>query len=224
MLEEHFIQTIFLTLKLASVTTVLLFFISVPLAFYLSSSRGSVKSFLEIIITLPLVLPPTVIGFYLLLLFSPGGTVGVFFREIFDVTLIFSFSGLVMGSIIYSLPFMVQPLQAGLEKIPGQLIEASTLMGKTKWQTLFRVQLPNCKPAIYRAIALTFTHTMGEFGIVLMIGGNIPGETRLASMAIYDSVESLDYARANQYALILISITIMLLVLVHWWRKKPFIQ
>ena len=118
--------------------------------------------------------------------------------------------------------FMVQPIYAGLEKIPVQLIEASFLMGKSKWQTLFKIQLPNCMPAIYTALALTFTHTMGEFGIVLMIGGNIPGETRLASMAIYDSVEALNYQQANQYSLILISITFGLLGLVHFWRKKTF--
>lgn len=175
---------------------------------------------LEIIVTLPLVLPPTVIGFYLLLLLSPDGYIGFIFNELFDVKLIFSFPGLVLGSIIYSLPFMVQPIHAGLEKIPKQLIEASYLMGKSKWQTLLKVQLPNCKPAIYTAIALTFTHTMGEFGIVLMIGGNIPGETRLAAMAIYDAVESLNYQQANQYALTLIFITLVFLGFVHLWRKK----
>ena len=221
-MEENFLETIFLTLKLASVTTLILFFLSVPIAFYLSRSQGLLKSFLEIIITLPLVLPPTVIGFYLLLLFSPGGSIGIFFKQLFDVNLIFSFPGLIFGSIIYSLPFMVQPIYAGLEKIPVQLIEASFLMGKSKWQTLFKIQLPNCMPAIYTALALTFTHTMGEFGIVLMIGGNIPGETRLASMAIYDSVEALNYQQANQYSLILISITFGLLGLVHFWRKKTF--
>ena len=221
-MEEFFLETIFLTLKLASVTTLILFFLSVPVAFYLSRSHGFLKSFLEIIITLPLVLPPTVIGFYLLLLFSPGGSIGIIFNQLFDVKLIFSFPGLVFGSVIYSLPFMVQPIYAGLEKIPIQLIEASYLMGKSKWETLFKVQLPNCMPAVYTALALTFTHTMGEFGIVLMIGGNIPGETRLASMAIYDSVESLNYQQANYYALILIAITLVLLGLVHLWRKKAY--
>ena len=219
-MEENFFQTLFLTLKLASLTTAILFAASIPIAFYLSRSKGIFKSMLEIIVTLPLVLPPTVIGFYLLLLLSPEGYIGFIFHELFDVKLIFSFTGLVLGSIIYSLPFMVQPIHAGLEKIPKQLIEASYLMGKSKWQTLLNVQLPNCKPAIYTAIALTFTHTMGEFGIVLMIGGNIPGETRLAAMAIYDAVESLNYQQANQYALTLIFITLVLLGFAHLWRKK----
>lgn len=219
-MEENFFQTLFLTLKLASITTAILFAVSIPIAFYLSRSQGILKSILEIIVTLPLVLPPTVIGFYLLLLFSAEGYIGFIFNELFDIKLIFSFTGLVLGSIIYSLPFMVQPIHAGLEKIPKQLIEASYLMGKSKWQTLLNVQLPNCKPAIYTAIALTFTHTMGEFGIVLMIGGNIPGETRLAAMAIYDAVESLNYQQANQYALTLIFITLVLLGFVHLWRKK----
>lgn len=219
-MEENFIQTIFLTLKLAAFTTVILFCISVPIAFYLSRSQGIFKSFLEIIVTLPLVLPPTVIGFYLLLLLSPEGFIGVFFKQLFDIKLIFSFPGLVLGSIIYSLPFMVQPIHAGLEKIPKQFIEASYLMGKSKWQTLIKVQLPNCLPALLTALVLTFTHTMGEFGIVLMIGGNIPGETRLASMAIYDAVESLNYKQANEYALILLFITLFLLGMVHFWRKK----
>jgi molybdate transport system permease protein len=219
-LENSFIQTIFLTLKLAAFTTVILFCISVPLAFYLSQGRGVVKSLVEMIVTLPLVLPPTVIGFYLLLLFSQEGFIGVIFTRWFDVNLIFSFPGLVLGSVVYSLPFMVQPIYAGLEKIPVQLIEASYLMGKSKWQTLIKVQLPYCIPAIHTALALTFTHTMGEFGIVLMIGGNIPGETRLASMAIYDAVESLNFRQANQYAFILLIITLFLLGLVQFWRRK----
>jgi len=219
-LEDTFVQTIILTLKLAAITTVILFVISVPIAFYLSRSKGMIRSMVEMMVTLPLVLPPTVIGFYLLLLFSPEGFIGAIFKECFDLNIIFSFPGLVVGSVIYSLPFMVQPIQAGLEKIPIQLIEASYLMGKSKWQTLTKVQLPNCIPAIHTALALTFTHTMGEFGIVLMIGGNIPGETRLASMAIYDAVESLHYKQANQYALILLLITFLLLGMVQFWRRK----
>ena len=139
-MEENFFQTLFLTLKLASLTTVILFAVSIPIALYLSRSQGILKSMLEITVTLPLVLPPTVIGFYLLVLLSPNGYIGFIFIELFDVKLIFSFTGLVLGSIIYSLPFMVQPIHAGLEKIPKQLIEASYLMGKSKWQTLLKVQ------------------------------------------------------------------------------------
>lgn len=219
-MEENFFQTLFLTLKLATYTTGILFILSIPIAFYLTKSQGYFKSFLEIVLTLPLVLPPTVIGFYLLLLLSPQGFIGHFFLTYFNIKLVFSFPGLVIGSIIYSLPFMVQPIYAGLEKLPKNLIEASYLMGKSKWQTLLHIQLPNCLPAIRIATALTFTHTMGEFGIILMIGGNIPGETRLAAMAIYDSVESLNYAQANQYALTLIGFTLGLLSLVHLWRIK----
>lgn len=186
-----------------------------PLAYWLAYSRFRGKVLVEAVIGLPLVLPPSVLGFYLLLAFSPGHFFGAWVEEVFGIRLVFSFPGLVVASVIYSLPFMVYPLQAGLRALPPSLREASYTLGKSAWTTFFRVLLPNAKSAILTALVLTFAHTVGEFGVVLMIGGNIPGVTKVASVAIYNEVEALNYAAANQYALVLFVVTFVILLLVY---------
>ncbi|XHR94368.1 molybdate ABC transporter permease subunit [Mucilaginibacter sp. UC70_90] len=178
-----------------------------------------IKIVAEAIITMPLVLPPSVLGFYLLLAFSPQHGLGKWLHDTFDVQLVFSFPGLVLASVIYSMPFMVGPVKSALQQLPVSLAEASYTLGKTEWQTFRYVLLPNIKPSLLTAAVLTFAHTLGEFGVVLMIGGNIPGVTRLASIAVYDSVEKMDYASANNYSLILFSITFILVIAVFIFNK-----
>src|SRR5210317_617088 len=163
----------------------------------------------------PLVLPPTVIGFYMLLAFSPANAFGGWLEDWIGLRLVFSFEGLVLGSVIYSLPFMVQPIQAGFSNLSPDLKRASYVMGKSRLTTLNRVLLPNIKTSLLTGIVLAFAHTIGEFGVVLMIGGNISGKTRVASIAIYDQVESLNYEAANAYSLILFAITFVILLSVY---------
>ena len=211
---------IFLTLKLAFLTTLILFFISIPVARWLSHKKNLFKTISEVIVSLPLVLPPTVIGFYLLLAFRPAGAFGKWLEHYFDIRLAFSFGGLLIGSVIYSLPFMVHPVLSGLSSLPASLEEASYSLGKTKTQTLFNVLLPNIKPSLLTGIVLTFAHTIGEFGVVLMIGGNIPGKTNLASIAVYDEVEALNYHNANVYAAVLVGISVVILFLLYLSNRK----
>ena len=206
---------IILTFRLAFVTTLLLFIISIPIAYWLSYTKSKLKPVLETFVSMPLVLPPTVLGFYLLIAFSPSNGFSAWLDATFGLKLIFSFEGLVLASLLYSLPFMVHPIQAGLSKLPQNLSEASFVLGKSKRETLFKVLLPNIKPALLTGIVLSFAHTIGEFGVVLMIGGSIPNETRVASIAIYDEVESMNYAAANQYSLILFAITFSVLLMVY---------
>ncbi len=208
-------QPIILTFKLALVTTVILLIISIPIAYWLSNTKARLKPVLEALITMPLVLPPTVIGFYLLLAFSPSYFLGSWLER-FGIKFIFTFEGLVLASIVYSLPFMVQPIHSGLNNLSPSLAEASYVLGKSKWTTLLKVLLPNIKRSIITGVVLTFAHTIGEFGVVLMIGGNIPGKTKVASIAIYDAVESLDYDLANTYSIILFVVTFFILILVYF--------
>lgn len=211
---------IFLTLELAFLTTIILFFLSIPLARWISQHKNIFKTIAEVIVSLPLVLPPTVIGFYLLLAFSPSNSFGKFLENYFDIRLAFSFGGLLIGSVIYSLPFMVHPILSGLTSLPSSLEEASFSLGKSKTQTLFNVLLPNIKPSLLTGIVLTFAHTIGEFGVVLMIGGNIPGKTNVASIAVYDEVEALNYHNANVYAAILVGISVTILFLLYFSNRK----
>ena len=204
-----------LTFKLAVVTTIILFFVSVPLAYWLAYSKSRVKPIIEALVSMPLVLPPTVIGFYMLLAFSPSNAFGGWLEEWVGLRLVFSFEGLVLGSVIYSLPFMVQPIQAGFSNLSPDLKRASYVMGKSRLTTLNRVLLPNIKTSLLTGIVLAFAHTIGEFGVVLMIGGNISGKTRVASIAIYDQVESLNYDVANVYSLILFALTFVILLSVY---------
>lgn len=211
-----------LSLELALITTILLLIIGIPLAGFLAFRSFRFKSVLEAIISLPLVLPPSVLGFYLLIAFSPNNAFGNFLQSWFNLRLVFSFPGLVVGSMIYSLPFMIHPLQAGLQGIPKNLREASYLLGKSRWQTLFRVLAPNIKPAVLTGLVLTFAHTVGEFGVVLMIGGNIEGKTKVASIAVYDEVESLHYHNAHVYSLVLLMVSFFILLLAYGLNKKLF--
>ena len=204
-----------LTFELALVTTVLLFVLSVPLAYWLAYTRSRVKPVAEALISMPLVLPPTVIGFYLLIAFSPANGFGAWLDQSLGLQLVFSFEGLVLASLTYSLPFMVQPLQSGFANLPITLKEAAYSLGKSRWQTLTQVLLPNMRPALLTGIVLAFAHTIGEFGVVLMIGGNIPDQTKVASIAIYDEVEALNYGVANAYSLILFAITFAILLAVY---------
>ncbi len=208
-------EPLILTFKLAIITTVILFVLGIPLAYWLAYSKSKIKPVIETLVSMPLVLPPTVLGFYLLVAFSPNNAFGNWINEWLGLRLIFSFEGLVIASILYSLPFMVQPIQAGLSGLPSNYKEASYVLGKSKFMTLLKVLLPNIKPALLTGIVLSFAHTIGEFGVVLMIGGNIPGETKVASIAIYDEVEALNYNSANTYSLILLVITFCILLAVY---------
>ena len=209
-----------LTFKLALVTTLVLVVIGVPLAYWVSFTSSRWKYFVEPLISLPLVLPPTVLGFYILLLFSPRSFLGNFLETFFHIQVVFTFLGLVIGSVLFSLPFMVNPIKAGFQSFPKSLIEASYVLGKSRRETLFKVILPNIKPALWTGVVMAFAHTVGEFGVVLMIGGNIPDETRVASIEIFNNVEALRYADANAYSLVLISISFVLLFVLNIINRK----
>jgi molybdate transport system permease protein len=204
-----------LTMKLASVTTAILFVISIPLAHWLTYSKYKVKYIVEALVSLPLILPPSVLGFYLLLAFSPQNAFGHFLDRYFDVRLVFTFEGLVVASIVYSLPFMVQPIYNGLRVVPASLIEASYTLGKGRLRTLLKIQLPNARSGLITGTVLTFAHTVGEFGVVLMVGGNIPSETRVVSIALYDEVEAMNYSQANTYAIMLLVFAVLTLSIVY---------
>lgn len=208
-------EPFYLTLELAITTTIVLFFIGVPVSYWLAFSASRVKVLLEALLGLPLVLPPSVLGFYLLLAFSPENAFGKFLDTYFDIRLVFTFPGLVIASVIYSLPFMIQPIQSGFRMIPKNLMEASYTLGKTKMTTLTKVLIPNIKNALLTGCILSFAHTVGEFGVVLMVGGNIPKETRMISVAIYDEVEAMNYHQANVYAAILLIFSFLVLVSVY---------
>jgi len=217
---------IWLSFRLALVTTAILVVIAIPLAYWLAYSRRRIKLVVEAIVSLPLVLPPTVLGFYLLLALSPSQGFGKFLEQALDIRLVFTFPGLVLASIIYSLPFMVNSILSGFKSLPPSLKEASYTLGKSGTVTLIKVLLPNIRPALLTGIVLSFAHTIGEFGVVLMIGGNIPGQTRVASLAIYDEVQSLNYPGANTYALILLAFSFGILLIVyfvnhHFSRANP---
>jgi molybdate transport system permease protein len=213
-------QPLLLTFRLATTTTLLLLLVGIPLAGWLAFTRFRFKPVVEAVISLPLVLPPSVLGFYFLLAFSPNGFLGKKLLSWFDLRLLFTFEGLVVASIFYSLPFMVHPVQAGLENLPTSLREASYTLGKSHRETFFRVLLPNIKPSLLTGLVLSFAHTIGEFGLVLMIGGNLPGQTRVASVAIYDEVELLNYGAANAYALLLLVISFGILLTVYAINKR----
>jgi molybdate transport system permease protein len=198
----------------------ILFVISLPLAWFLSQTRSRIKPFLEALTALPIVLPPSVLGFYILWALSYNSPIGAFFDEYFGIKLVFNFTGLVVASCFYSLPFMVQPLQGGFESINKNILEASYISGKSKLETLLRVALPNIKPALLTAIIVTFAHTVGEFGVVLMVGGSIPEETKVASVAIYEMVEILDYKNAHIYSAIMLVISFCVLLSVYVFNSK----
>lgn len=209
-----------LSLKLAFVTTIILFLVGIPFAYWLAFSPRKYKIFLEAIVALPLVLPPTVLGFYLLLAFSPENLLGSWLDKQFDLRLVFTFEGLVVASVFYSLPFMIQPLQSGFRSVPVSLVEAAYSLGKSRWTTLIKVILPNMSAAILSAVILTFAHTIGEFGVVLMVGGNIPGITQVVSISIYDEVEAMNYGLANHYSVILLVFSFLILSFVYFFNYQ----
>ena len=209
-----------LTLKLAFITTIILLIISAPLAYFLANTRSRLKPFFESVVALPLVLPPSVLGFYFLLAFSDNGFIGKTWQFLFDSKLAFSFWGLVIGSVIFSLPFMTHPLLSGFEGVDKNLKDAARTLGKSQLETFFMVEIPLVKSSLITGIVLAFAHTVGEFGVVLMIGGNIEGVTRVASIAIYDKVESFEYASAHAYSAILFVFSFAVLFFVYKFNKK----
>lgn len=219
-MNSDFMQTLITTGKLAFWTTLILFILGLPIAYFLAYSRFRLKAVIEALISMPMVLPPTVLGFYILVAYSPQNWFGQMMEQWFDVRLAFSFGGVLIASIICSLPFMVQPLQNGLASLPPSLKEASYTMGKSSLTTFLRVLLPNIRGSIIIAVAMTFAHCVGEFGIVLMVGGNMPGTTRVASIALYDEVQALNYKAANQYALVLFLASFVVLTIIYSINKK----
>jgi molybdate transport system permease protein len=214
-MDQDFINTLLLTGKLAGCTTVILFVIGFPIAYLLAYKRFWFKPLVEAPISMPLVLPPTVLGFYMLVAYSPQNAFGRFLAERFDVRLAFSFQGVLVASVIFSLPFMIQPLQNGLTSMPRSFRETAYTLGKSEFTTFIRVLVPNMIPSIITAAAMTFAHCIGEFGVVIMVGGNMPGETRVASIAIYDEVQAMNYQTANHYSFVLFIVSLLILTLIY---------
>lgn len=214
------LDALLITLKLAAVTTLILLVIGLPLAWWLAHGRGRLKTLFEALVALPLVLPPTVLGFYLLIALAPDGPIGALVSAMGGPPLAFTFTGLVIGSTLYSLPFVVQPLQtafAGLGRAP---LEVAATLGAGPLDRFLHVVLPLSRPGLITATVLGFAHTLGEFGVVLMIGGNIPGETRVLSIAIYDHVEALDYAAAHRLAAGLLLASFLMLLAVYGINRR----
>jgi len=214
------ISALWLTLQLAAVTTAILMVVGAPLAWWLSRSTSRFASVIEATVALPLILPPTVIGFYLLIAFSPDNFLGSGWLALTGQPLAFTFSGLVVGSVIYSLPFVVQPLQSGFQHFDNKLLEAAETMGAGTLDRFINLIIPLTRRAFVTAALLGFAHTMGEFGVVLMIGGNIPGETQVLSIALYDHVEALDYQRAHWLAGGLLAFSFTLLILLYGFNRQ----
>lgn len=211
---------VWLTIKLALITTLILMVIGIPLAWRLSTMKSRLRPVLEALVGLPLVLPPTVLGFYLLLAFSPNNAPGQFWQILTGSTLAFSFPGLVLASVIYSLPFVVQPLQRAFEQLDHGLLEAGAMLGASRIDRFLNIVLPNTQRALLLAACMGFAHTIGEFGVVLMIGGNIPGETRVLSIALFDAVETRQFEQAHGIASGLLVFAMLLLVLLYSIDRK----
>ena len=211
---------LWLSLLLAAVTTFVLLIVATPLAWWLASTRSRIKVVIEAITALPLVLPPTVLGFYLLILMSPTAPIGNFWRTLTGSTLAFSFTGLVLASVIYSLPFAVQPLQTAFEAVGRGPVEAAATLGASPFDAFVTVVSPLALRGYITAAVLSFAHTIGEFGVVLMVGGNIPGETRMLSIAIYDHVETLEYAQAHTLSAVLLGFSFLVLLVVYGLNRR----
>ncbi|GAB4360525.1 MAG: molybdate ABC transporter permease subunit [Immundisolibacter sp.] len=211
---------VWLTLRLATVTALLLLLIGTPLAWWLAHTRSRIKPLIEAVTALPLVLPPTVLGFYLLVLFAPGTPLGAAWLGLTGHTLTFSFSGLVLASMLYSLPFVVQPLQGAFEAVGRWPLEAAAVLGARPLDAFFTVASPLALRGYITAIVLGFAHTLGEFGVVLMVGGNIPGRTQVISIAIYERVETLDFAAAHLLAAGMLAFSFTVLVLVYALNRR----
>jgi molybdate transport system permease protein len=213
-------QALALTLRLAVVVSAILLALGLPLAYWLAFSRRRWKFVVEAVVSLPIVLPPTVLGFYVLVAIGPLSPFGRWYRALTGHSLAFTFAGLVVGSVLYSLPFAVQPMAASFSSIDRKLLDASALLGASRWRTFWRIVLPLGSPGMLTGLVLSFAHTLGEFGVVLMIGGNIPGATQTVSILIYDQVQALDYATANQTALLLLGLCFALLTILYGLRRR----
>jgi molybdate transport system permease protein len=208
-------QALALTLQLAALVSLLLLLIGLPIAYWLTFSRWRFKFLVEAVVALPLVLPPTVLGFYVLVALGSRSPVGRAYQQFFGSTLPFTFEGLVVASVLYSLPFAVQPFAAAFAAVDPRLLSAAATLGASRWRTFLRVVLPLSTAGVITGVVLSFAHTLGEFGVVLMVGGNIPGVTRTASIAIYDDVQALDYTSAGQLSLVLLVFSFVALALVY---------
>src|SRR5690349_2417855 len=215
-------QAFLLTVKLAVLVTLILLVLGLPIAYWLTYSRRRWKFLVEAVVGMPLVLPPTVLGFYLLVAFGSGAALGRWYERVTGSTLAFTFSGLVVASVLYSLPFAVHPMVAGFRGVDQRLIDAARTLGADKWKIYGRVVLPLAWPGLLTGLMLSFAHTIGEFGVVLMVGGNIPGATRTLSIDIYDQVQSLNYSAANQTALVLLLFSYFLLCLVYGLNRRSY--
>ena len=213
-------DAIFLTIKLAGCTSLVLFVVGLPLAYWLAQTRWKGRIFLEALVALPLVLPPTVLGFYLLILLGPQTLVGGWLQETFGLRVPFSFTGLLVGSILYSLPFAVQPFVAAFRFVDRELIDAALTDGAGAWRAFFDISLPLAWPGVLVGFVLSFSHTVGEFGVALMIGGNIAGRTRTISMSIYDQVQSLDYGGAGITSLALLTFSFVVLTITYALQRN----
>src|SRR5712672_1518963 len=206
---------LWLTLRLAVGTTAILLVV-LPLAWWIASGRGVGRALVQSVVALPLVLPPTVLGFYLLIALGPLSAPGRLLIRMLGHPLAFSFAGLLVGSVIYSLPFAVQPLVSGFAAVDGAYVEAASGLGASPWRTFWSVLLPLTRGSLLTSAVLTFTHTVGEFGVVLMLGGNIPGATQTLSISLYDKVQEFNYAAANRTALVLVAFSLVTLIIVYW--------
>jgi molybdate transport system permease protein len=214
------VEAIVLSLRLACTVSAILLVVSLPLAYWLAFTTWRGKFLLESVVALPLVLPPTVLGFYALIALGPHGALGRFWQSLFGHPLAFTFAGLVFASLLYSLPFAVQPLVASFESLDRRLLDASSVLGASRARAFFRIILPLAWPGVITAVVLSFAHTLGEFGVVLMVGGNLPGITRTVSIDIYDRVQALDYRGAHQTALLLLLISFVVLSVVYGVNRR----
>lgn len=208
-----------LTLQLATGVTLVLLLLCLPAAFFLAHWRSPFKPLVEAIANLPLVLPPTVLGYYLLVAFAPNQPLGSWYKTLFNQQLAFSYEGIFIASLLYSLPFALKPLQSAFEQQGKRLLDSARCYGFTPTQAFFNIVLPNIRPALLSAATLCFAHTIGEFGVVLMIGGNIPGETQVLSIALFDHVENLEYEQANRLAMLLLLFSFVILIISQWAMK-----
>jgi len=218
--NESVVGPLWLSAQLAFVTMLILLIIAAPLAWWLAQTRSRWKPVMQAVVAMPLVLPPTVLGFYLLILLGPNGAIGGWWVKLTGDALTFSFSGLVIASCIYSLPFAVQPLQNAFESLPRQMLESAWTLGASRLDAFFSVAVPMSLRGFIAAAVLSFAHTLGEFGVVLMVGGNIPGETRVVSIAIYDHVESLNYAAAHRMSLLLLGFAFVVLFTMFFVNRR----
>lgn len=220
-MNELNLTPLYLSLYLATISTIILMIIGIPIAWWLSKTKNlKIKKLIETLIALPLVLPPTILGFYLLILFNPNTLIGKLWKYIFGTNITFSMSGLILGSIVYSIPFAIQPIQLAFEKIDKSILQKTEILQYSKIKSFIKIIIPLSKNGIITAIVLSFSHTLGEFGVVLMIGGNIPGKTQVISIAIYESVELLNYSSTHILSLIVLFISFIILFILFHINKK----